>query len=295
MTSLLQPEPHRAADRPRGDVFVLSGGAARGAVQVGMVGALLDAGIRPAALVGTSVGALNAAYVAGHATLDGVAALEERWERLTRRDVFPGGTLGRLGHLARHHASLYSADGLARLVRDWLPAPRVEDLPLPLRVVTTHLDTGAAVYHRRGPLAELLLASAALPAIFDPVVLRDTETGAHAAHVDGGVADLVPVTGVVDLASDPVGGVVPRRVFVLDASVPVRPVPSRSPIHVLVACLGVAMRVRALPDLGPDVEVHHLRAPDLGTRMVDFSRTREHVALGRRAVERLLVTADVAA
>jgi NTE family protein len=52
---------------------------------------------------------------------------------------------------------------------------------------------------------------------------------------------------------------------------------------VLLASLAVSMRVRPAVDLGPGVEVHHLRTPDLGTRMNDFSRTREHLAIGREA------------
>ena len=46
--------------------FVLSGGASFGAVEVGMLRALAEASIAPDILLGTSVGALNAAYVAGH-------------------------------------------------------------------------------------------------------------------------------------------------------------------------------------------------------------------------------------
>ena len=70
--------------------FVLSGGGSLGAVQVGMLQALAARGIEPDVLIGTSAGALNAAYVAGHgaapAALDG---LETIWSRLRRRDVFP--------------------------------------------------------------------------------------------------------------------------------------------------------------------------------------------------------------
>lgn len=263
------PEPVRPPDQR--DVLVFSGGAARGAVQVGMLGELLEAGVRPTGLVGTSVGALNAVHVAAHPTTDGVGDLAERWLGLTRKDVFPGG-LARLGHVARHRQALWSSDGLARLIDRWAPVDRLEDLPLPTLVTTTHLGTASAVYHRVGDLRQLLLASAALPAIFAPVHLPEV-SGGTAPHVDGGVADLVPVAGAADLA--------PTRVIVLDASVAPRTRPDRTPVHVLVASLGAAMRVRPMPDLGPGVEVHVLRAPDLGTGMQDFRRTREHLELGR--------------
>lgn len=55
--------------------FVLSGGGSLGAVQVGMLQALTERQVSPDLLVGTSAGALNAAFVAGHGT--GHAALRE--------------------------------------------------------------------------------------------------------------------------------------------------------------------------------------------------------------------------
>lgn len=269
-----QPSPTR-------DVLVLSGGASRGAVQVGMMRALVERGVRPAAYVGTSVGALNAAFLAGTgpsdstypaALADRVRVLGQHWSRIQGRDVFPGSHWTRIGHVVRHPASLYSSDGLLRLVRSWAPAHRLEDLPVPVRVVTTRLETSDAVYHDRGDLQTLLLASTALPSIFDPVRLMG-EDGPE-THVDGGIADLVPLAGAPSLA--------PTRVFVLDASVPARLRRVRTPIDVLLASLAVSMRVRPTVAL-PGVEVVHLTAPDLGVRMHDFSRTLEHVALGYRA------------
>ena len=83
------------------NVFVLSGGASRGAVQVGMLEVLLDAGIVPHALVGTSVGALNAAFLAVRPDHDRVRELRGKWLQLTTRDIFPGGTLTRRERVTR--------------------------------------------------------------------------------------------------------------------------------------------------------------------------------------------------
>jgi NTE family protein len=255
-------------------VFVLSGGAARGAVHVGMMQTLLEAGIVPHALVGTSVGALNAAFMGSDTSTDRVHQLAERWQGLQTRDIFPGRVWSRLVHVAQRHTYLFSSDALRRLIAAWVPVDRLEELPTPVRVTTTPLLGHGAVYHDSGDLAEVLLASTAVPGIFPPVRLTDGD-GVRSLHVDGGIADLVPVAGAVDLA--------PARVFVLDASVPPRMPRGRTPIEVLVASLGVAMRARPMVDLGPSVAVHHLSAPDLGTRMTDFSRTTEHLALGRRS------------
>lgn len=265
--------------QPSRDVFVLSGGAARGAVQVGMMQTLIEAGIVPAGLVGTSVGALNAAFMGWHPDADRVHDLAERWRRLTTRDIFPGGNWTRLAHLAQRHPYLFSSDALASLIEAWVPVTRLEDLSVPVRVTTTPLASSAATYHERGMIAPLLLASAAVPGVFAPVELVDP-TGHRSTHVDGGVADLVPVAGARGLA--------PTRVFVLDATVPARLPHARTPIEIVVASLGVAMRVRPIADLGPGVEVHHLSAPDLGTGMTDFTRTADHIALGRRVAEDLV-------
>lgn len=261
------------------DVFVLSGGAARGAVQVGMMEVLLDHGIIPDALVGTSVGALNAAFMGCRADRARVEELRVRWLQLTTRAIFPGGTLTRMGHLVRQRPYLFSSSALSRLIAEWVPVGRLEDLPTPVRVVTTPLAGESAVYHRHGRLDRLLLASAAVPAVFAPVVLP-ASCGHPGPHVDGGIADLVPISGAADLA--------PTRVFVLDASVPARLPRGRTPIDVLVASLGVATRVRPAPDLGALVAVHRMTTPDLGAGMTDFSFTARHIADGRAAAQRLL-------
>lgn len=264
---------------PSRDVFVLSGGASRGAVQVGMMQTLIEAGIVPDALVGTSVGALNAAFMGWHPSVDRIHDLAERWLRLRTRDIFPGGNLARIAHLAQRHPYLFSSRALGALVEAWVPVSRLEDLPTPVRVTTTPLTDSRPVYHDEGPIDQLLLASAAVPGVFAPVELTDAN-GARTTHVDGGVSDLVPVAGAAGLA--------PTRVFVLDATVPSRMPPARTPIEIIVASLGVATRVRPMADLGAQVAVHHLTAPDLTTGMTDFSRTAEHLALGRRSAAALV-------
>lgn len=268
-----------SARPPHRDVFVLSGGAARGAVQVGMLEVLIEHGIVPHAFVGTSVGALNAAFMGWRPDAARVAELRGKWLQMTTRDIFPGGTLTRVGHLLRQRPYLFSSAALARLIEDWRPVELLEDLPTPVRVVTTPLGGEGAVYHRHGRLDELLLASAAVPAVFAPVLLP-ASCGFPGPHVDGGVSDLVPVRGAADLS--------PTRVFVLDASVPARLPRGRTPIDVLVASMGVAMRVSPSPDLGAGVEVHRMTTRDLGSRMTDFSHTRQHLEDGRQSALRVV-------
>jgi len=69
--------------------FVLAGGGSIGAVQVGMLRELLAHGVKPDLVVGSSVGAINGAYLAGDPSLEGVQRLESIWRGLRRRDIFP--------------------------------------------------------------------------------------------------------------------------------------------------------------------------------------------------------------
>lgn len=269
----------------RRHVVVLSGGGARGAAQAGALAVLLDAGIEPAGIVGCSVGALNGAFLAVRPDADRAEDLAERWSALRRCDVFGGSRLTTWRNVVARRPALFSADPLRRLVERWVEADTFEALRVPLRVVTTSLTSGRAVYHAAGPLTDVLLASAALPGLFPPVLLA----GQHAPlapeqHVDGGVADLVPVGGALELA--------PTDVWVLDVAA----TPGtgtwrvRSALDVLVASLAASMRCRPEPLLD-GVTVHRLAlgdASDGPSGLMDFSRTPELVALGRAAAAEAL-------
>ena len=75
--------------------FVLSGGGSLGSVQVGCLEALMQHGIYPDLIVGTSVGALNAAFLATNPTMEGVARLKEIWLSMERRGYCAVSTLDR--------------------------------------------------------------------------------------------------------------------------------------------------------------------------------------------------------
>ncbi len=71
-------EPHQP-HQPPDPVLVLSGGGSLGAAQVGMLGPLYRAGFRPAAIVGTSIGAINGAFLASHDEPDALEQLRQAW------------------------------------------------------------------------------------------------------------------------------------------------------------------------------------------------------------------------
>src|SRR3712207_1508750 len=115
--------------------FVLGGGGHLGAHEVGMLRALLERGVVPDLVVGTSVGAINGAAVAAEPTAAAVERLVETWSAIEQGDVFGGSLLGRLGNLARTRTSLHGNEGLRALLARQLPVDRIEDLAVPFQCV----------------------------------------------------------------------------------------------------------------------------------------------------------------
>lgn len=176
--------------------FVLSGGAALGAAQVGMAAALADAGIRPDLIVGASVGAVNGGWIAARRDPDGLDELGALWQGLRRNDVFPvRPVLGLAGFLGRR-PNLVPDTALRRLVADNIRFTRLEDAPVPLHVIVTDVLTGKEVCLSSGDTVDAILASAAIPAVFPPVRLDGRD------YMDGGVVNNTPVSHAIALGAD---------------------------------------------------------------------------------------------
>ena len=188
--------------KPSPTAFVLSGGASLGAVQVGMLRALYERGIKPDLIVATSVGAINGAFIASRAQTIGTAdELGEIWRQVRRGQVFPLNPLsGLLGFLGTR-AHLVPDSGLRRLVAQHLESELLEDLPRPLHVVTVDVVTGEEVLLSSGPLAAAVLASAAIPAVLPPVAWGSRQL------MDGGVANNTPISHAIELGA--------REIYVL--------------------------------------------------------------------------------
>lgn len=180
--------------RPK-TALVLAGGGSLGAVQVGMLRALALAGVRPDMVVGSSVGAYNAAYFAADPSPDGVARLEALWCGLRRRDVFPIGAAAMLGFLWRRDF-LVSPSGLQNLIEQNLPYHRLEDALVPLHVVATDMLSGEACVLSEGSAANAIVASSAIPAVFPPVKAADRYL------VDGAITSNTPVRVAVALGAE---------------------------------------------------------------------------------------------
>ncbi len=196
--------------------FVLSGGGARGALQVGALRALLERGIVPDVIVGTSIGAWNGAWLANDPTLHGVETLAEIWRGLRAEQLLLGyesfraptqslaGLLVAMGaapRLMMGFPSFYSDVGLRRLVKRCVGDLTFADLKATLRIVATDLTHGVRAVFSEGPLMAPILASSAIPAVFPPVRIGDS------VYADGFALDNCSIETALNLGA--------RRIFVL--------------------------------------------------------------------------------
>lgn len=255
--------------------FVLSGGGSLGAVQVGMLQALTERQVTPDLLVGTSAGAVNAAFLAGHGT--GPAALDRlanSWASVRRRDVFPLQPWSRLLAGGTARTALCSSHGLARLVADHLTFSDMRQAQIPLHVVTTDLLTGAEVLLSEGDARTAVLASAAIPGVYPAV-----ERGGRAL-VDGGLANNAAISQAVALGAD--------RVFVLPTGYACALTePPARPLGLALHALGLLIQQRLINDAvlyADRVELTVL--PPLCPLTIspaDFSHARELIDRARAA------------
>ena len=176
--------------------FVLAGGGSLGAVEVGMLETLVGQGISADLVVGSSVGAINAAYFASRHDAEGVRSLGRIWRGLRRRDVFPFAPFSSLLSFFSLRNYLVDPTPLRRLLERHLPYRDMARTAIPLHVVATDILKGTEVVLSSGPAIEAVLASTAIPAVFPPVKLE----GRYLA--DGGLANNTPISVAVALGAD---------------------------------------------------------------------------------------------
>lgn len=172
--------------------FVLSGGGNLGALQVGAMMTLMEEGIYPDMLVGTSVGALNAAFLAIDPSIHGVHKLAEVWRQINKENIYPGSPLNMAWHLVTQQDSLCSRKNLAAFIQQHTPRGirAFHDLKIPLYIVATDLLTGRRYLFGDDPdehIVDALLASTSIPPIFSPWCYEGR------LLVDGGISDNLPI------------------------------------------------------------------------------------------------------
>jgi NTE family protein len=185
--------------------YVLTGGGSLGAVQVGMVAALHERGIAPDLVIGTSVGAVNAAYLAGPGpTGRRLAELAVLWKGMRRRDVFVPDPRRWLRAARGAAPSMFSSEPLRRLLATHLSYDAFEDARLELVVTATDVVTGAPLFLSTGSVVDAISASAAVPGILPPVRLGE-RTLVDGAVGHAGALDYADSHGIDDIYLLPAG------------------------------------------------------------------------------------------
>ncbi|SFO78200.1 NTE family protein [Geodermatophilus dictyosporus] len=267
-----------------GTAFVLGGGGVLGAAEVGMLQALLERGVRPDLVVGTSVGAINGAVVAADPGPAAVDRLRGVWEELASQRVFAGSVLARVGTLVRTRTHLHPREPLRELLETQLPVRTFAELRVPFQCVAASIERAAEHWFTEGPLVDAVLASCAVPGLLPPVRLG----GEH--YLDGGLVHSIPVGRAVALGA--------RTVYVLHVGRIDRPLrPPARPWEVATVAFEIARRHRYAADLAtlPEgVTVHVLPAgdpapPGAGNlRYRDFSGVPGRIERARAAAGELL-------
>jgi NTE family protein len=156
--------------------FALSGGGARGFAHAGALKAIEDAGYKPEIIAGTSAGAFAAVLYS-----DGYSP-EEIIE------LFTGKELKEFAEIHIPKTGIFGTGGLRKFLQKHLRTKKFEDLPIPVKVVTTNLDEGKVVVFDKGPIIEPLVASCSIPIVFETVVIDNVN------YVDGGLFKNFPVS-----------------------------------------------------------------------------------------------------
>ena len=206
-------------------VLVLQGGGALGAYQMGVYEALHEAGIEPDWVIGTSIGAINAALIAGNPREQRLARLQQFWEQVELRWP-PAAALAALGmahllpnamtvlsgvpaffrlnaqalrgvhaELGVEQASYYSTEPLRSTLLSLVDFARIGDGGTRMTVGAVNANTGAMRYFDSRELSlgiEHVMASGALPPAF-PAVRIDGEP-----YWDGGIYSNTPIEAVLD-------------------------------------------------------------------------------------------------
>ena len=242
--------------------FVLGGGGVLGAHEVGMLRALSEAGITPDVIVGTSVGAINGAFVAADPA-GAAARLGQMWQGDTVQRAFSETLWGRAVRLASSGTHLHAMEPLQDMLRRMLPVTDFAGLELPFHCVAASIERAQAHWFSSGPIVPAVLASCAVPGLLPPVEIG----GEH--FFDGGLVHSIPVGRAVALGAS--------TVFVLHVGRIERPLTvPRRPWEVGLVAFEIARRHRfheEMAALPGDVRVHVLPA---GTdrRPADLSQLR---------------------
>jgi NTE family protein len=241
--------------------LILSGGGARGFAHAGILKALNEAGIYPDIIAGVSAGAIvGALYADGHSPEEifHIFSGDKHFFKYVKISV-PG-------------KGLFKMVGLKQSIDKHLRAKNFEDLQIPLIIAATNLNEGKITYFRKGVILDKILASAAIPVLFEPV-----EIGGH-LYVDGGVLDNFPV--------EPLSGECGKMIGVY-----LNPIQPEKEFHNLFKVAERTFRLSVSSNIHKKLELCDLyfEPPELGNfGLLDASSGKEVFELGYRVASEAL-------
>lgn len=259
---VITPVPVVVVKTPPRIGLALGGGAARGFAHVGVIQVLEEAGIRPTLVTGTSAGSLVAAIYASGKNGKQLQQVAETMEEGAITDWT----------LPLFNRGMLRGDALARYVNSQVGSRLIQDMPLPLGIVATDLNSGQSMLFQRGDTGTAVRASSAVPAVFQPVKISGRE------YVDGGLVSPVPVRAARQMGAE--------LVIAVDISSPPDSKLGGGTVDVLLqtfSIMGKSINNFELKEA--DVVVR----PDLpGVSSSDFSARKRSIEAGRQAMLQLL-------
>ncbi len=215
---------------------MLSGGGAMGALQAGIVRVLVCRGFRPSRIVGTSVGALNGAFLAFHPGDTGVEMLADAWRSLEHERYMKVNPVRMALRLVARRSYLFSNDFLRELIAEHIVIDDFAATEIPLYITATDLETGRKHVFHEGPVSQAVLASSAIPGVFSPVEIDGR------SYVDGGVIANLDLDTAVELGA--------KDILAIDLSHCFEQPEPASVMDVITRTVDIVLRDRVEQDIG---------------------------------------------
>ncbi|MHA1221016.1 MAG: patatin-like phospholipase family protein, partial [Candidatus Heimdallarchaeota archaeon] len=176
--------------------FVFSGGGSLGAVETGALKALVEHNIQADLIIGTSIGSLIGAMFAYNPTLECVQLIEEIWEDVKVRELFPLSIFTSIVKFVTSSQYALSSKKLRKLISEKIPYTKIEETKLPLYIIGSDIMKGEEVVFNKGLVLEALMASVGVPGIFPPQHMKNQ------VIVDGGMLNNTAISTAVKLGAE---------------------------------------------------------------------------------------------